>query len=136
MLALDGAPIAHCLAGNGVYVVPRGGRSVVGSTLEDVGFDATTTDEAIGRLRRAAAGLVPALAAAPEAARWAGLRPMTPDALPRLGRDPAEPRVLHAAGLSKNGILLAPLVADAVGALATGGTVPDLAPFCLAQHAG
>lgn len=136
MLALDAAPVGHCLAGAGVYVVPRGERTLVGSTMEDVGFDVATTDEAITGLRRGAEMLVPQLASAPELARWAGLRPMSPDALPLLGNDPADRRVIHAAGLSKNGILLAPLVAEAVAALASGEDRPELAPFAIGRLAG
>ena len=76
-----------------VYVVPRlfgpqAGTALLGATVEDAGFDATVTPEALKTLRSWAAGLVPALAderLAPAVEAWAGLRPATPDGLPLLG---------------------------------------------------
>lgn len=137
ILALDAVTTARCVAGAGGYLVPRGGRTLVGSTMEQVGFDPATTDEGIGALRRTASALVPPLAAAPEAERWAGLRPMTPDLLPIVGPDPGEPRVVYGCGLSKNGILVAPLVAEAIAAACAGHPgAQDLRPFSIARFAG
>jgi glycine/D-amino acid oxidase-like deaminating enzyme len=61
---------------------------------------------------------------------WSGLRPVTPDFLPILGRDPAFDAVVYACGHSRNGVLLAPLTGDAVADLVL-GTAPahDLTPF-------
>lgn len=134
MLALSGVTTTHCIAGSGGYLVPRGDHVLVGSTMERVGFEVATTDQAIAGLRQTATRLVPALAGATEAERWAGLRPMTPDLLPIVGPDPAEPRVVYGCGLSKNGILLAPLVAESIAAWAVGGSPPhDLRSFSIAR---
>jgi glycine oxidase len=54
--------------------------------------------------------------------RNGGLRPGTPDNLPVIGE--LEPGVLAATGHHRNGILLAPLTADAVLALLRGEAVP------------
>jgi glycine/D-amino acid oxidase-like deaminating enzyme len=50
--------------------------------------------------------------------------------MPLVGRDPDLPSVIYACGHGKNGILLAPLTAESVAAIA-GGTEPpaDIAPF-------
>ena len=47
-------------------------------------------------------------------------RPGTPDSLPVLGPDPELEGLLYATGHYRNGILLAPLTADCLAALATG----------------
>ncbi|MGH7665175.1 MAG: NAD(P)/FAD-dependent oxidoreductase [Gemmatimonadaceae bacterium] len=131
MIALRGAPIGHVVFGHDGYIVPRGrGRSIVGSTMERVGFDSTTTERGVASLRTMAASICPALARAPRIDAWAGLRPVTPDMLPMLGPDPAAARLLYACGHSRNGILLAPITAECIAALATGERPPaDLAPF-------
>lgn len=134
MLALRGATTRHCVAGSGGYLVPRGDRMLVGSTMERVGLEVATTDTAIATLRRTAARLVPPLSAASEADRWAGLRPMTPDLLPIVGPDPGEPRIIYGCGLSKNGILLAPLVGESIAAWCIGATPAyGLRPFSITR---
>jgi glycine oxidase len=95
-----------------------------------VGFDSSTTSSALDRLRAAASTIVPSLAHAPTHSSWAGLRPITPDGLPVLGRDPDLPSVIYACGHGKNGILLAPVTGECVAALLSGTAPPvDLTPF-------
>ena len=55
---------------------------------------------------------------------WAGLRPVTPDGLPVIGRSEIE-GLLYATGHYRNGILLAPITASIIGTLVQGRT-PDL----------
>lgn len=94
------------------YLVPRrDGRILVGSTVEDVGFDTTTAPIDVEELRRFAAGLVPALADVPIESRWAGLRPCTGDGYPYLGSVPQLPNAFLAAGHFRSGIALAPITA-------------------------
>ena len=102
------------------YVVPRAdGRLLAGSTLERVGFVKEVTAEGLDGIRRTAAEIAPLLADLPAAASWAGLRPGTPDGLPIVGPG-AVPGLFHATGLYRNGILLGPLVGEAVARLARG----------------
>ncbi len=130
MLALGGAVVRHGVMSDDVYLVPRGAETLVGATSEDAGFDVSTTDTAVRALRSAAAALCPALAALEMTRAWAGIRPATPDMLPILGRDPDAPGLVYACGHSRNGILLAPATAVAIGALLAGETPPhDLEPF-------
>jgi len=130
MLRLHGAPLRHAVSAPDGYLVPRGDTTLVGSTLERVGFDSTTTPTTLARLRAAAAALCPTLADGAVVDAWAGLRPMTPDGLPLIGQDPEVPWLVYACGHGKNGILLAPLTGECVAAL-VGGSVPpvELAPF-------
>ena len=130
MLRLRGSPLSHAVSAGDAYLVPRGESTLVGSTLERVGFDCATTQPALDRLRLAAAAAVPSLRNAPVESAWAGLRPMTPDARPIIGRDPDLPSVVYACGHGKNGILLAPITADCVASLIAGSPPPlDISAF-------
>lgn len=98
----------------GVYLVPRrDGRVIVGATVEDAGFDVGVTAEALAGLLNASIRLVPGLAEAKLVDMWAGLRPGSPDDAPVVGPAPIG-GLVWATGHHRNGILLAPLTADAV----------------------
>jgi D-amino-acid dehydrogenase len=61
---------------------------------------------------------------------WAGLRPMTPDGLPVLGRLAGHDNVVVAAGHAMLGITLAPVTGDIVRQLVLDGrTPPEAEPF-------
>ncbi|HEX6967145.1 MAG TPA: FAD-dependent oxidoreductase [Gemmatimonadaceae bacterium] len=133
MYSVEGAPLAHVTYGPHGYVVPRGDENtVVGATMENAGFDVATTPDGMARVEAAGAEIAPVLAHARVLHRWSGLRPVTPDFLPILGRDPEVPSLLYACGHSRNGILLGPLSGDVVAALALGETPGyDLTPFAI-----
>jgi glycine oxidase len=115
----------HVVRAPAVYVVPRSdGRIVIGSTLEDAGFDKRVDSETIQRLHQGAASLIPELGEARMLETWAGLRPGTPDALPLLGATEVE-NYFVAAGHYRDGILLAPVTA-LVMAQVVRGAKPDL----------
>ena len=126
-LQADGV-LQHIVRCPEVYLIPRsGGRVVVGSTMEETGFNKTTSPEAIGKLRAAAASLVPALSESPIAEVWSGLRPATPDGAPVLG-ETSLPGYFVAGGHYRDGILLAPATARVMGGLICGQALPvDLA---------
>jgi glycine oxidase len=87
------------------YLVPRpDGRLLVGSTLEDAGFAATTTTEAIERLRDVAHRLLGPLPDAVVDRAWAGLRPGTVDGLPSIGPVPGCANGYLAAGHFRAGL--------------------------------
>ena len=118
MLAVVNAPrIQHVVRSEKVYLVPRSdGRLVIGSTLEDAGFNKQTDVDTIKRLLEAATELVPALADAKQHDSWAGLRPGTPDELPILGETGIQGYFV-ASGHYRDGILLAPVTAQAMTSL-------------------
>lgn len=104
------APFAHTLYTHGAYLVPRAdGRIVAGATEEWAGFAAETDDADINGLRAEASALAPALADWPLHSAWAGLRPVSADGLPLLGRVPGWDNVHVATGHGRNGILLTPI---------------------------
>jgi glycine oxidase len=112
------------------YIVPRGdGRYVLGATVEERGFDLALTAGGVFELLRDAYEVVPGLAELELEEASVGLRPATPDNGPLLGPGPHEDVVL-AAGHYRNGILLAPITADAVAAMLAGDDPPAVAaPF-------
>ncbi|HXZ28852.1 MAG TPA: FAD-dependent oxidoreductase [Terriglobales bacterium] len=117
-----------------VYLVPRSdGRILLGSTLEDAGFDKRTDADTLHRLQHAATSLLPALGGARILDAWAGLRPGTPDDLPVLGASPV-PGYFFATGHFMNGILLAPATARVMAQLLSGASPEvDLGPFSFAR---
>lgn len=136
MLLMEGAPLSRAVSTPDAYLVPRGAHTLVGSTLERVGFDARTTPAAHEHLRQAAISAVSAFADAPVLGSWAGLRPMTPDGLPILGRDPDMPNLIYSCGHGKNGILLAPLTAECiVDIIAKSQPRFDLSSFSITRFA-
>jgi glycine oxidase len=120
-------------SGNG-YVVPRpDGRILCGSTMEDVGFEKGVTAGGLRHVLDVAIEIAPVLARAPVVETWSNFRPASPDGEPILGEGTI--RGLHyATGHTRNGILLAPVTADAVAAAILGKPPPvDLAPFSPAR---
>lgn len=127
MLALRPSPAPHVpirrtIETDQVYLVPRAdGRILVGATVEpDAGFSEGVTAEGIRWLLKRAIELVPGLAEARLTETWSGLRPGTADGLPIMGKDPALKGLWLAAGHYRNGVLLAPATAEAMGALIAG----------------
>ena len=126
--------VNHVVRAPDVYVVPRSdGRILIGSTLEDAGFDKRVDPETIQRLHEGAASLVPELGESRMLETWAGLRPGTPDALPLLGATQVE-NYFVAAGHYRDGILLAPVTALVMSQVVR-GLKPDfdLGPFSPAR---
>jgi glycine oxidase len=125
-------PLRHTVRGyvdgRSVYLVPRtGGEIVVGATSEER-TDPVVTAGAVLELLRGAVDLVPALAESTLSEARYGFRPGTPDNAPCIGW--LRPGVLVATGHYRNGVLLAPVTADAVADLVLGGPDAGLAaPF-------
>ena len=87
------------------YLVPReDGRLLVGSTLEDAGFDASTVPEEIERLLAVATELLGGDFAAAVEQTWAGLRPGSVDGLPSIGPAPACDNAYVAGGHFRAGL--------------------------------
>jgi glycine oxidase len=103
----------HLLWGDDAYMVARGGRVLIGATVEDAGFDTSVSAEACTRLLSAASRIVPAFRGWPVSEMWAGLRPRTPDGAPVLGASSVD-GLYVAGGQFRNGILFAPAVAEAM----------------------
>jgi glycine oxidase len=122
MLALVGPreQVRHVIRSRDVYLVPRtDGRIMVGSTIEEAGFDKRTDTATIHKLHQAALELVPRLGDARILEDWAGLRPGTPDSLPIMGGT-STPGYFVATGHFRDGILLTPVTAHVMTRVITG----------------
>lgn len=105
----------------GRYLVPRSDGSILaGSTMDDVGFDRSLSEEGLAAVRRSAAGLLAPLAFTEPVERWADLRPISADGFPVLGPDPDLDGLFYATGYGRNGILLGPLAGHLLAGLITG----------------
>jgi glycine oxidase len=108
---------------------------IVGATVEEKAFDTTLTAGGVLTLLEAAWRTVPAIEELPIDELWVGHRPGSRDDAPILGPGPA-PGLVYATGHHRNGILLAPITADAIATLVLDGTL-DLAirPFGVERFA-
>jgi glycine oxidase len=100
--------------GRQVYLVPRPDGVVVGATQYEHGRDTAPAVAGVRELLDDACEVMPALGEYELAECAAGLRPMTPDNLPIVGR--LDERTLVAAGHGRSGFLLAPWTADRIAA--------------------
>ncbi|WP_139315934.1 glycine oxidase ThiO [Cellulosimicrobium sp. CUA-896] len=140
-LRLDAGPdlalehvVRGLVQGRPVYVVPRdpvpdGPRAghreiVVGATTEENPDDRRATAGGVFALLRDARALVPGLDEAALVDVTPRARPASPDNLPLIGAT-GVPGLHVAAGHGRNGVLLAPLTADAVVAGLTGEHLDD-----------
>jgi len=112
------------------YVTWRDDVAVVGSTMENAGYRAEVTSDGLESLLASAERIAPAFAGLRVQRSWAGLRPMTPDGLPIIGREPRVDGLWYATGHGRNGILLAAITGLVIAQLVE-GTAPaaDLGPM-------
>jgi glycine oxidase len=117
-LASDAPPLKRIVWGPRCYLVPVSkGAILVGATVEDAGFDERTTVAGVRDLLDSACDMVPHLWQATFVGARVGLRPVTADEMPIIGRSAKMPGLVYATGHYRNGVLLAPLTARAVADL-------------------
>lgn len=117
MLALEagnGAP-RHVIRAGAVYIIPKARWTLIGATSEPGLADEATDPAALEDLRARAEALVPGLGRAEVIEGWAGVRPGSSTGAPVIGES-AIPGVHAALGCYRNGILVAPAVAELVAA--------------------
>ncbi len=126
----------HVVSAPGGYLVPRrDGTVLAGSTVEMAGFRKEVTVGGLATILTLARTVIPALGDAPVTGSWSNFRPFTEDHLPVLGATGVRGLVL-ATGHFRNGILLAPITAQAIAELIATGKAPiDLAPFAIDRFA-
>lgn len=119
-------PLSHVVWGEDCYLVPwKNGSVIVGATVEDVGFNESSTPEGIASLVARGQAVLPSVAGADVAGVRVGLRPATTDELPLIGWSSTMRRVCVATGHYRNGILLAPLTARLVADMIFASEDPD-----------
>jgi glycine oxidase len=140
MIALRMDPAAplinHVVWAPGLYLVPRrDGRLILGATVEEKAFDTTLTAGGVLALLDAAWRTVPSIEELPIDEMWVGHRPGSRDDAPILGPGPVA-GLVYATGHHRNGILLAPVTADAIARLVLDGTLePAIRPFGVERFA-
>ena len=111
---LPGRVIRARVHGRPVYLVPRADGVVVGATQYEHGRDTAPSVTGVRDLLGDACAVMPGLGEYELAECGAGLRPMTPDNMPLVGR--LDDRTLVATGHGRSGFLLAPWTAERIAA--------------------
>lgn len=105
--------LRHMVYSAGKYLVPRlDGHILAGSTLEEAGFDKSTTRTAHDELLQFAIDTLPALAHAEQVTHWSGLRPGSPGNLPTIARHPTLRNLYLNSGHFRYGVTMAPASAE------------------------
>lgn len=127
----DAPPLEHILLQKDLYLIPRrDGHLLVGSTLEDVGFDKNITDVARDDLQRRAEALLPQLQGMEPVRQWAGLRPASPHNIPTIGRHPDLQNLYLNSGHFRYGVTMAPVSVEILLNELTGSAQPfDVTPY-------
>ncbi len=103
----------------GGYLTPKKeGITLAGTTVENVGFDTSPTEEGREAILKLVRRLYPKLLRSSIRCVTAGLRPKSPDDLPLLGPLRGHPNVFIASGHYRNGVLLAPITGKVAAAFA------------------
>lgn len=100
---------------DGHYLIPRkNGFIMAGSTLEDSGFDKSTTAAGLETLTQRSIQLIPELANASITAHWSGLRPYSDNNLPIVQAHSEVQGLYLNCGHHRYGICMAPYSAEKI----------------------
>ena len=126
-----GAPeIPVMLSEAKVIATPMGAHLRFAGTLELAGLDTSVNARRVRAIERGARELLPGLPPFEVVETWRGLRPLTPDDLPIIGRSRRCPELLIATGHGMSGMCQGPITGQLVAQLAAGEPPSlDLAPF-------
>lgn len=113
LFKFDRMPLGHIVVQEDLYLIPRrDGHVLVGSTLEDVGFDRSITMEVRAMLWKRAQKVLPSLKGRQPVQHWAGLRPASPRNIPTIGRHPELNNLYLNSGHFRYGVTMAPAAAE------------------------
>jgi D-amino-acid dehydrogenase len=113
-----------------VGLSPYDGALRLAGTMELSGLSETVDARRIASLRRAVGEFLVEWPAGEREVAWAGMRPLTPDGLPALGRAPGFDNLFVATGHSMLGVTLAPATACVMaGLICNNAANIDLRPF-------
>ncbi len=113
------------------YLIPRrDGHILAGSTLEEAGFDKSSTAEAASMLLSKAHALIPELTEDAIVGQWAGLRPGSPHNIPIIDRHPSIGNLYLNSGHYRYGVTMAPGSARLLTNIILDRSQPlDVAPY-------
>lgn len=113
--------LSTIILADGKYIIPRrDGHVLVGSTMEDVGFDKQTTQVAYDKLMAFAQSRCAGLTKQYLVKSWAGLRPASPEGIPYIFQHPKAMNLFVNTGHFRNGVVLAPASAELMKDLVLG----------------
>ena len=127
----DSPPLSNIILQDGMYLIPRrDGHVLVGSTLEDAGFDKGITTDARDFLSQRAQRILPQLRDMLLIQHWSGLRPASPHNIPTIGRHPYLKNLYVNSGHFRYGVTMAPSSAEILLNEITGAPqVLDVGPY-------
>lgn len=109
---------------------PFAGATRFAGTMELSGINETLDRRRIAGIRAGIGRYLREPVKEGEGAEWVGMRPLTPDGLPLLGRVPGYRNLSVATGHAMLGVTMAPVTGEAMAALISGtGSPATLAPF-------
>jgi glycine oxidase len=121
--------LSHVVWTEQIHLAPKSdGRLIVGSTMEDAGFNSAITAGGTLALLEGVHRALPSSEEMEIEAIWSGFRPTTDDDSPVLGPTGVQ-GLLIATGHHRNGVLLAPVTAAALEGLVTAGAMTGAAPL-------
>ena len=107
------AQLETIVQNNARYLVPRkSGEILVGSTIEEVGFNADTSADAIDELAGFAEQVIPDFKRCWITEKWTGLRPAVAQSVPIIGKVGNYSNLLLATGHFRGGIQLSAISAE------------------------
>ena len=121
---VDKLDIPLLLAEAKVAITPLQSGVRFAGTLEIAGFDLSINERRVNAIRTSPATYAPTLrisdAEMAQQKVWAGLRPLTPDGLPIIGRSPILKNLTIATGHAMMGVSLAPITGKVVSEIISG----------------
>jgi D-amino-acid dehydrogenase len=131
-----GAPTRPLLLSEGkVAVTPLGGRLRFGGTLELAGMNAAVTQRRVDGILRTVRSYLPGVEATETMEVWSGLRPLSPDGLPFIGRAEPYRNVSIGTGHGHIGMGLAPVTGRLIAQIIAGEELDmDLAPLSVSRY--
>lgn len=135
-LKVEDSRLGYTVHGFLTYIAPwRGGYGLVlGSTMEDCGFDSQIVDSTIQKLIDNASAILPCLRDAPLIETWAGFRPTTEDEMPIMGASTRYENLYYSTGHHRNGILQTPNQADYMAGVILGTLKHEIPEFSPARY--
>ena len=131
LFKFDAPPLHAILVKGSSYIIPRkDGHLLVGSTVEDRGFNKQVTTTARKKLLYDAKNILPQLHNMPIKNHWSGLRPASPKNIPTIGRHPDLTNLYINSGHFRYGVTMAPASAEIMTNDMIGITQPfDITPY-------
>ncbi len=113
-LRVEDNKLPYTVHGFLTYIAPwrEGSGFVIGSTMEDDGFNPVVDEQVIRTLINEAAEILPCLKNADLIESWSGMRPAAEDQMPIMGKSARYANLFYSTGHFRNGILQTPNQAD------------------------